>query len=717
MRNLLRSLVGVHALKSRTSALSAQRDSTHARTMQFPAGLACLLVAAIAASGAQVSPVQKIIQLLDDMGKKGKEEMATEQKQHDDLTKFCEDTLRDKRRSMSEMQEVIDQSTTDIEKNDASIQRLTTEIDDHQKEIESATKEKEDAIANRKEQAADFKKMDEDYTESITVTGKALSVVKAQAFNRAQESMVQEVESGSPDLSLLQLTENSSPGEAKRILASFLQQKQPKADGYAFQSNGVVTMLEDLKARFLREQQDMRNEEAKKINAHSVLIITLDGQIKSATISQEDEIGFRTAAADKLATAKTDLQEATTSNAADSKYSKDLKAECAKKTRDFHARQKLRKEELVALQQASDIIAGKSVLGASDKHARLLQLQSNATSLLSLSSPLRRPDLEKAMAIVQGAATELRSTKLSMVVEQASSLMQEEQVPGGAVRADNSVIIKIKDTMQQLLDKMNEQQQAEITQKYYCDKEMGQNKLKRAKKTEALESANAEIDALDTSITKLSQETTELAADITKIAGSMSEATKLRLEEKAENKVSVSEAQEAQKAVTQAMGVLQDFYEQAGQATAFTQIESEADNSEVQPQPYKGMQAAGGGVVSLLEAILEDFSRLEAETVASEESSAREHQEFMTDSKVDKAEKETMLANKKAKMETQQGTMAQRKTDAKLSEEQLDAANKEYQTLSDECLGKAGAAAEERAKREAEIKSLKEALGALGGSL
>jgi hypothetical protein len=264
---------------------------------------------------------------------------------------------------------------------------------------------------------------------------------------------------------------------------------------------------------------------------------------------------------------------------------------------------------------------------------------------------------------------------------------------------------------------MNEQQQAEIKQKYYCDKEMGVNKLKRADNTEAVDSLDAEIDALSTSVTKLSEETAELSADITKLAGAMANATKLRLEEKATNKATVADAQEAQKAVTMALGVLQDFYEQAGKATALTQIESEDVSAEVQPQPYKGQQAAGGGVVSLLEAILEDFSRLEADTVASEETAAREYQAFMTDSKVDKADKETSLSNKQSTMESQKGTQAEKTADLKLSEEKLAAANEEYATLKDECVGKSGASAEESAKRLAEIADLKNALAALGGSL
>jgi len=657
-----------------------------------------------------VSPVQKVIQLLNGMQDKGKEEMATEQTQHDEFVAFCEQTLVDKHRLIVEAQEQIAKSTAASEKYDSSISRLTTEIQNHQKDIDSATKEKEDAVELRKQEAADFKAMDDDYSESVAATAKALKVLKAQAYDRAQEA-----ETNSKSQSLLQLSKKSSPREATLVLARFLQLNQPVADGYNFQSSGVVNMLEDLKVKFLQEQQDLRLDEAKKVNAHSTLKIVLDGQITAATASRDDKTGFKNTAAQKLATTQGDLEEANAGLAADSKYHKDLSTDCSKKARDFKARQQLRSAELVAIQQATGIISGGSVLGASDKHSRFLQLQSSATALFSSSSPLRRPDLKKAVGILQRGAAELQSSSLNMVVEQASSLMQQE--PSGAVRTDASVITQIKNTMQQLLDKMNEQQQSEINQKYYCDKEMGVNKLKRADKTETVDSLDAEIDALSSSVTKLSGETAELSKDITKMAGAMANATKLRLEEKAENKATVSDAQDAQKAVTLALGVLQDFYEQAGKATALVQEKSEEATADVQPQPYKGMQAAGGGVIGLLESILEDFSRLEADTVASEATAAKEYQEFMTDSKVDKAEKETSLENKQRTMESQKSTLSQKQTDVKLSEEQLDAANTEYATLKDECVGKAGASAEESAKREAEIADLKQALAALSGGL
>merc|ERR1719498_1946030 len=113
----------------------------------------------------------------------------------------------------------------------------------------------------------------------------------------------------------------------------------------------------------------------------------------------------------------------------------------------------------------------------------------------------------------------------------------------------------------------------------------------------------------------------------------MAEATKIRQEEKAKNAETVSDAEAAQTAVAQALTVLKEFYEKAGDATAFVQ------QPEIFDRPYKGMQAENGGVIGMLEVIQSDFARLESDTKAAEETSQKEYDEFMTDSKVDKSEK------------------------------------------------------------------------------
>merc|ERR1719247_3436001 len=123
---------------------------------------------------------------------------------------------------------------------------------------------------------------------------------------------------------------------------------------------------------------------------------------------------------------------------------------------------------------------------------------------------------------------------------------------------------------------------------------------------EAVEVLHAEIDELQASVAKLTEEVTELTAAVAALDEAVAKATKLREEEKAKNTETISDAQEAQTAVAQALTVLKEFYAKAAEATALVQ------QPEVFDKPYKGMAGASGGVVGMLEVIESDFARLES---------------------------------------------------------------------------------------------------------
>merc|ERR1719456_1935723 len=157
----------------------------------------------------------------------------------------------------------------------------------------------------------------------------------------------------------------------------------------------------------------------------------------------------------------------------------------------------------------------------------------------------------------------------------------------------------------------------------------------------------AEIDELQAAISKLTEQIGELTKAVAELDAAIAKATKIREEEKAKNAETIKDAQEAQKAVAQALQVLKDFYEKAGDATALMQQQPQAP--EVFDKPYKGMQGENGGVVGMLEVIESDFARLEQETKAAEEQAQKEYDEFMTDSEVDKAAKTQEIDHKTKK--------------------------------------------------------------------
>merc|ERR1719261_1098172 len=203
----------------------------------------------------------------------------------------------------------------------------------------------------------------------------------------------------------------------------------------------------------------------------------------------------------------------------------------------------------------------------------------------------------------------------------------------------------IKDLIVRLMEEANE----EAEHKGWCDTELSTNEQTRKEKTDAVETLHAEIDQLEASIAKLTEDVNVLTTDVADLTAAMAKATEIRTEEKATNEATIKDAQEAQTATAQALTVLKEFYAKAAEATALLQ------QPEIFDSPYKGMGAESGGVIGMLEVIESDFARLEAETTAAEATAQKTYDEFMTDSKVDKAQKTTDSEHKGAKKQDQDG--------------------------------------------------------------
>merc|ERR1719411_823965 len=263
----------------------------------------------------------------------------------------------------------------------------------------------------------------------------------------------------------------------------------------------------------------------------------------------------------------------------------------------------------------------------------------------------------------------------------------------------------IKDLLVRLMEEAND----EAEHKGWCDTELSTNEQTRKEKTAVVETLHAEIDELEASIAKLTEEIADLTEAVAALDAAMAKATTLRQEEKATNEVTIKDAGEAQTAVAQALTVLKEFYAKAGDATALLQ------QPEIFDSPYKGMQLENGGVVGMLEVIESDFARLEADTKAGEASAQKEYDTFMTDSKVDKAQKSTDIEHKTAKKQDESQALTVKSEDLEGTQKELDAALAYFDKLKPSCVD-AGVSYEDRvSRREEEIKSLQEALRILNG--
>merc|ERR1719214_331430 len=150
------------------------------KDMDRSSGVAALRAAyAMQAHGkATVTPVQKVIELLQGMVEKGKKEKADEAAQYNAYKQWCDETTVEKTRRIKEANELIDSLKADIQKYEADAAQLTKEIADHDEDISTWTNDIKAATNVREIEKADYDADHQDYEESIDALGRAIKVLK-----------------------------------------------------------------------------------------------------------------------------------------------------------------------------------------------------------------------------------------------------------------------------------------------------------------------------------------------------------------------------------------------------------------------------------------------------------------------------------------------------------------------------------------------------------
>ncbi|CAE6915037.1 unnamed protein product [Symbiodinium natans] len=644
-----------------------------------------LLLLLAVSSAEQTTPVGKVVEMLRGMKAQGEKDKQDEEVQFAAYKQFCEVTERETKRSIQQATEKVEVLSAEIEKSGSDATRLGEEIAAHTADLAGAQAEKEEASKMRETERKDFQNMFQDLTESIDAIGRAQKELKSGQAKGG---------------SLVQLTALKLPVKASRGLNALL------SEGFEdsllsdlqvpeFKSAGIIKMLEKLEDQFTDERLQLEKEETSKKHAFELFAQSIASKIAEATKEQQQKHTTQAKKLQDQATASSELSEAQAGLDVDQKYLADLTTSCRKKAADFEERQKLRGQELVALDEA--IHAMSQISGTS-----LVQMQTVKTkmsALAQLRSDATGPAQAQVARFLQREATSLNSRLLSALAERA--------------RADP--MMKVKQMIEQLIVRLKDQAKEETTKKAWCDAELSTNKATREEKSDAVSSLQAEIDELQAHISQLGEEITSLSGELTELSTAMSEATNLRQKEEAKNKATVKEAKEGQDAVAKAVLVLQDFYSKASQPGEALLQRSDLRGAPpiFSDEPYAGMQKAKGGVLAMLEVIESDFSRLEAEATASEAAAKKDFESFLEESKITKAEKSKEVEHKTSSKQERKSELITLQADLQGTEKELEAAAVYYEKLKPDCLDAGVSYQERKARREQEMKDLKEALDML----
>merc|ERR1719201_1537203 len=350
----------------------------------------------------------------------------------------------------------------------------------------------------------------------------------------------------------------------------------------------------------------------------------------------------------------------------------DLHQDCMTKAEDFEAETTSRGEELKALAMAKKAV-NDNTGGATEQQYSFLQLSSDAKNF-------------EVIRMVKDLARKQHAPELAQL---ASRL-------GSAVRLNHGadVFAKIKGMISDMVEKL-EQEAAEAAElKEWCDKEIGESTAKKEEADALFEKLSTKLNAAESKSAKLKEETAQLQKELAELADTQAEMDKIRADEKATFEKNHPEMEQGLKGVKLALKILNDYY-------------AKADKS------HSSSDGAGSGIIGMLEVIESDFTKGITEMVAAEQMAADTYEKETKENAVEKTTKESDVKYKTKEFTGLDKTVAQLTTDKSGVEDELNAVNEYLASLDKKCTYKVESYAERKARRQAEIDGLKEALDVL----
>merc|ERR1719169_394405 len=141
----------------------------------------CLIAGAATATKSSVTPIQKVMTLMEDMKAKGIAAKNDEETKFSAFSQWCQNTKKAKNGEIEAGNQKMESLSADIEKAKVTIKKLTARIQELEEDVGRWKTDEKSATTVRNAERADFQATNQDYSESIDAVAGAISVLKKQA--------------------------------------------------------------------------------------------------------------------------------------------------------------------------------------------------------------------------------------------------------------------------------------------------------------------------------------------------------------------------------------------------------------------------------------------------------------------------------------------------------------------------------------------------------
>lgn len=251
---------------------------------------------------------------------------------------------------------------------------------------------------------------------------------------------------------------------------------------------------------------------------------------------------------------------------------------------------------------------------------------------------------------------------------------------------------------------------------------MSKTSTKKGDLEDTVTKLSAKIEKAASKSAGLKEEVNELMSELSSMTKEQAEMDSIRREENTAYAAAKKDLELGLGGVRKALTVLREFY--AAPKSALLQTDDDDDEhmsslmqeAATQPSPPEKAEKSGGagtGIINMLEVVESDFAKNLA-TGDAEESDAQTSYDKQTQAnKIAKAEKEQDVKFKTSEFKALDKSIADLSADKATEVSELSAVNEYFSKIKERCVAKPSTYEERKARRDAEVKGLKDALAAI----
>jgi len=675
--------------------------------------LCCFLLLAPVVSE-QGCPIGKTMELFASLNAKIAAQAGEEAKAFNEYVEWCDGAAGNLRNEIKTGESKKEELEATINKCKADVEANSVKIEDLSASISADTAELKKAISIRRKEAAVFSASEGELLDAIETLGRAIGILQKEmsnnpaSFAQVDTSNLDSVLKG---LSAVISAAGFSNDDQVKLTALVQQSSQtdsdddllgaPAAAVYESHSSSIFDVIEGLKEKAEGQLSDLRKGEAAATHNYNMLRQSLEDSVEADSKDMDEEKSLKAGSEEAQAVAEGDREETSKELNKDKESLDTAKTTCMTVAADHEASTRSRSEEMTALNQAAKILA--------DGYGAAWQTycpndscgfsRPGGWTFLQLTS---RTDLSKreVVSIVKKLAKSHHSAALAQLASRISSVMKF----GG-----EDVFAKVKNLISEMLSKLEASAQAEASEKAYCDEELAKTDAKKGELEAVATRLTSKIDLAAAKSAELKGEEKVLQSELATIASEQSDMDRIRAEEKALFDKAKSDLTTGIAAIQKAIGVLKEYYSGAALVQSGASFDSFMQQPAA-PQQHSPAAGAGGSIVSIMEVMESAFTKSLAARETEEADDAAVYEKTTQDNNLANTMKTQDVAYKTKEHKGLDKSIADLSGDRDNTNTELSAVLEYFGKIKERCLAKPETYEARRARREAEIDGLKNAL-------